>query len=142
MINTILDNESPDLVVLNGDLITGDNTFLSNATDYIDEIVAPLVERQLLWASTYGNHDSDYNLSRSAILEREQSYPNSLTQSMVAGELAGVSNYYLPVYPSDSSATTPALIMWFFDSRGGNYFQELENGSEVPQPCWVDESVS
>ncbi|RAH75708.1 metallophosphoesterase family protein [Aspergillus aculeatinus CBS 121060] len=141
VINTILDNESPDLVILNGDLITGDNTFLSNATDYIDEIVAPLVDRQLLWASTYGNHDSDYNLSRSAILEREQSYPNSLTQSMVAGELAGVSNYYLPVYPSDSSATTPALIMWFFDSRGGNYFQELENGSEIPQPCWVDASV-
>ncbi|OJJ94812.1 hypothetical protein ASPACDRAFT_55609 [Aspergillus aculeatus ATCC 16872] len=131
VINTILDNESPDLVILNGDLVTGENTFLSNATDYIDEIVAPLVERQLL----------DYNLSRSAILQREQSYPNSLTQSLVAGELAGVSNYYLPVYPSDPSATTPALIMWFFDSRGGNYFQELENGSEVPQPCWVDESV-
>ncbi|PYI27716.1 Metallo-dependent phosphatase [Aspergillus indologenus CBS 114.80] len=141
VINTILDNESPDLVILNGDLITGDNTFLANATDYIDEIVAPLVERQLLWASTYGNHDSDYNLSRSAILEREQSYSNSLTQSMVTGKLAGVSNYYLPVYPSNSSTTTPALIIWFFDSRGGNYFQELENGSEVPQPCWVDESV-
>ncbi|PYI23918.1 Metallo-dependent phosphatase [Aspergillus violaceofuscus CBS 115571] len=131
VINTILDNENPDLVILNGDLITGDNTFLANATDYIDEIVAPLVERQLLWASTYGNHDSDYNLSRSAILEREQSYSNSLTQSMVTGKLAGVSNYYLPVYPSNSSATTPALIIWFFDSRGGNYFQELENGSEV-----------
>ncbi|RAL10173.1 metallophosphoesterase family protein [Aspergillus homomorphus CBS 101889] len=141
VINTILDNESPQLVILNGDLITGENTFLSNATDYIDEIVAPLVERELLWASTYGNHDSDYNLSRSAILEREQTYSNSLTQSMVSAKLAGVSNYYLPIYPSDASATTPALIMWFFDSRGGNHFQELEDGSEVPQPCWVDESV-
>ncbi|PYI10931.1 Metallo-dependent phosphatase [Aspergillus sclerotiicarbonarius CBS 121057] len=141
VMNTVLDNENPQLVILNGDLITGEDTFLSNATDYIDEIVAPLVERNLLWASTYGNHDSDYNLSRNAILEREQSYPNSLTTSMVAGKLAGVSNYYLPVYPSDSSQTTPALIMWFFDSRGGNYYQELEDGNEVPQPCWVDESV-
>ncbi|QMW40335.1 hypothetical protein G4B11_003615 [Aspergillus flavus] len=141
VINTVLDNESPQLVILNGDLITGENTFLSNATNYIDEIVAPLVDRKLLWASTYGNHDSGYNLSRSAILEREKTYLNSLTKSMVSGALAGVSNYYLPVYPSDSSKDTPALIMWFFDSRGGNYYQQLKNGSEVPQPCWVDESV-
>ncbi|QRD82742.1 Metallo-dependent phosphatase-like protein [Aspergillus flavus] len=141
VINTVLDNESPQLVILNGDLITGENTFLSNATNYIDEIVAPLVDRKLLWASTYGNHDSGYNLSRSAILEREKTYSNSLTKSMVSGALAGVSNYYLPVYPSDSSKDTPALIMWFFDSRGGNYYQQLKNGSEVPQPCWVDESV-
>ncbi|OGM49753.1 hypothetical protein ABOM_001829 [Aspergillus bombycis] len=141
VINTVLDNESPQLVILNGDLITGENTFLSNATNYIDELVAPLVDRQLLWASTYGNHDSDYNLSRSAILEREKTYSNSLTKSMVSGALAGVSNYYLPVYPSDSSKDTPALILWFFDSRGGNYYQQLKNGSQVPQPCWVDESV-
>ncbi|RAK95319.1 metallophosphoesterase family protein [Aspergillus ibericus CBS 121593] len=141
VMNTVLDHESPQLVILNGDLITGEDTFLSNATEYIDEIVAPLVERNLRWASTYGNHDSDYNLSRNAILEREQSYPNSLTASMVAGKLAGVSNYYLPVYPSDASQTTPAVILWFFDSRGGNYYQELADGNEVPQPCWVDESV-
>ncbi|PYH99065.1 Metallo-dependent phosphatase [Aspergillus ellipticus CBS 707.79] len=141
VMNTVLDNENPQLVVLNGDLITGEDTFLSNATDYVDRIVVPLVERNLLWASTYGNHDSDYNLSRNAILEREQSYTNSLTKSMVSGKQAGVSNYYLPVYPSDSTKNTPALIMWFFDSRGGNYYQELEDGNEIPQPCWVDESV-
>lgn len=141
VINTVLDHESPQLVILNGDLITGEDTFLSNATDYVDEIVAPLVQRNLLWASTYGNHDSDYNLSRNAILDRERTYPNSLTTSMVLGKLAGVSNYYLAVYPSDASQSTPAVILWFFDSRGGNYYQELEGGSEVPQPCWVDQSV-
>ena len=97
VINTVLDNESPQLVILNGDLITGEDTFLPNATNYIDEIVAPLVDRQLLWASTYGNRDSDYNLSRIAILERGKTYSNSLTNSMVSGALAGVSNYYLPV---------------------------------------------
>ncbi|KAB8264304.1 Metallo-dependent phosphatase-like protein [Aspergillus pseudonomiae] len=141
VINTVLDNENPQLVILNGDLITGEDTLLSNATNYIDQLVAPLVDRQLLWASTYGNHDSGYNLSRSAILEREKTYSNSLTKSMVSGVLAGVSNYYLPVYPSDSSKDTPAFTMWFFDSRGGNYYQQLKDGSEVPQPCWVDESV-
>ncbi len=62
MINNVLETESPDLVVLNGDLITGENAFLENSTVYIDKIVGPLVDRGLTWASTYGNHDSAYNL--------------------------------------------------------------------------------
>ena len=68
VMNQVFDAESPQLVVLNGDLITGENTFLENSTDYIDEIVAPLVQRKLSWASTYGNHDSAFNLSRDSIL--------------------------------------------------------------------------
>ena len=57
MIREILAVEAPHLAVLNGDLITGENTYLENSTEYIDQIVAPLVERGMKWASTYGNHD-------------------------------------------------------------------------------------
>ncbi|KAJ5660491.1 hypothetical protein N7507_006942 [Penicillium longicatenatum] len=144
VINRVLNAESPDLVVLNGDLITGDNAFLENSTVYIDEIVAPLVERGLTWASTYGNHDSSYNLSREAILAREHRWPNSRTKQMVFGREAGVSNYYLPVHGSkdENSTGAPELLLWFFDSRGGYYYQELDSaGDEVAQPNWVDVSV-
>ena len=58
VMNTVLDTESPQLVVLNGDLITGENTYRENSSDYVDSIVRPMVERGLPWASTYGNHDS------------------------------------------------------------------------------------
>lgn len=51
----VLDDEAPDLVVLNGDLITGENTIKENATDYVDKIVAPIVKSGLPWASTYGS---------------------------------------------------------------------------------------
>lgn len=144
VINRVLNAESPDLVVLNGDLITGENAFRENSTVYIDEIVTPLVERGLTWASTYGNHDSSYNLSREAILAREHRWPNSRTEQMVFGREAGVSNYYLPVHGSaDERATgAPELLLWFFDSRGGNYYQELDSaGDEIAQPNWVDVSV-
>jgi hypothetical protein len=142
VINAILDLESPQLVVLNGDLITGENTFLANSTSYVDKIVRPLVQRDLLWASTYGNHDSDYNLSRDLIYAKEKTYANSLTQNMVSDTLAGVSNYYLEVFSNDTTKTTPELIIWFFDSRGGNYYQQLSSaGIPVPQPNWVDASV-
>lgn len=55
VMKTVLDKEAPQLVVINGDFITGENTFKKNSTDYVDEIVSPLVARNLPWASTYGS---------------------------------------------------------------------------------------
>lgn len=148
VINQILDNESPELVVLNGDLITGENTFKENSTTYVDQIVGPLVKRNLTWASTYGNHDSDYNLSREGILARERLWPNSRTKRMVPGPNAGVTNYYLPVYPANCTLLAaapqcaPDLILWFFDSRGGHHYQEVDaDGNRVGMQDWVDTSV-
>ncbi|KAJ5232848.1 hypothetical protein N7468_005804 [Penicillium chermesinum] len=144
VIDKIFNAETPDLVVLNGDLITGDNTFLENSTLYVDQIVGPLLDRGLSWASTYGNHDSHYNLSREALLAREQQWTNCRTQQHVFGAQAGVSNYFLPVYGSgdDKQEHAPELILWFFDSRGGSYFQQLNSdGKLVAQPNWVDVSV-
>lgn len=144
VLNKVLDDEAPDLVVLNGDLITGENAFVQNSTVYLDQIVEPFVQRGLSWASTYGNHDSDLNISSAAIYEREKSYLNSRTSRMVPGRNAGVSNYYLPVYAQNCTTCNcaPELLLWFFDSRGGFYYQEFQpDGSRVGQPGWVDTSV-
>ncbi|KAI3321849.1 Metallo-dependent phosphatase [Xylariaceae sp. AK1471] len=145
VINSILDKESPGLVVLNGDLITGENGFLENSTVYVDQIVGPLITRNLTWASTYGNHDYDFNISGNAILQREKKWKNSRTSSMVSGPNAGVSNYYLPVYDNrciHDKSCIPQLILWFFDSRGGFKYQEKDtSGNRVGQPNWVDVSV-
>jgi hypothetical protein len=145
VINQVLDKESPSLVVLNGDLITGDNAFLENATVYIEQIVAPLLKRDLSWASTYGNHDHQYNLSADALLAHEQRWPNSRTRKMVEAPNAGTSNYYLPVYDNNCTTfdtCTPDLILWFFDSRGGGRFQEFDaDGNQIGLENWVDISV-
>ncbi|KXT06329.1 hypothetical protein AC578_9161 [Pseudocercospora eumusae] len=141
VMNRVLDAEDQQLVVLNGDLITGENAYLFNSTATIDQIVGPIVKRGLPFATTYGNHDSQYNLSRDAIFAHEHRYRNSMTNPMIRGGNAGVTNYYLPVYPS-KGGREPCLILWFFDSRGGFYFQEQEvNGDAVGQPDWVDQSV-
>ncbi|KAK4187681.1 putative inactive purple acid phosphatase 16 [Podospora australis] len=144
VIEKVFDEEpNTGLVVLNGDLITGENTFLENSTLYVDQIVAPIVDRKLTWASTYGNHDSDFNISRSGIFAREKRWPNSRTRQDVSHPDAGVTNYYLPVYPHADDSGTPSLILWFFDSRGGWYFQQKDPAtkSRVGQPNWVDQSV-
>ncbi|KAK3385752.1 Metallo-dependent phosphatase-like protein [Podospora didyma] len=149
VIKKVLDAE-PDtaLVVLNGDLITGEDTFAENSTHYIDQIVKPFLDRGLTWASTYGNHDSDFNISRTDILAREQRWSNSRTAQMVSNDNAGVTNYYLPVYAADCDTSsvsncTPALLLWFFDSCGGFLFQQRNatTGERVGQPDWVDKSV-
>lgn len=126
LMRQVLSQEQPDFVVLNGDLITGENTFAFNSTGYVDEIVAPLVEGGYTWASTYGNHDSKYNLSREALYAEEKKYASAYTQHGPAGT-DGVTNYVLPVFPANTtgSSQTPVALLWFFDSRGGSEYQSL-----------------
>src|SRR5438105_3510381 len=55
VIESVLDYEPEvGLVVINGDLITGENTFRENSSAYVDRVVAPMVQRSVPWASTYG----------------------------------------------------------------------------------------
>ena len=126
LMRQVLSQEQPDFVILNGDLITGENTFAFNSTGYVDQIVAPLVEGGYSWASTYGNHDSKYNLSREALYAEEKRYVGAYTEHGPAGT-DGVTNYVLPVFPSKTmgSSQTPVALLWFFDSRGGSEYQSL-----------------
>jgi hypothetical protein len=140
--NNILNYESQDLVVLNGDLITGENTQYENSTKYLDIIVAPLVDRGLAWASTYGNHDRAFNLSQFKLFEAERKYRNSLTQNMVPNPKAGVTNYVLEVYSRDFPAE-PSMLLWFFDSYGGRVYQQLDqNGKDIGLTQFVHPDVS
>ena len=126
LMRQVLSQEQPDFVVLNGDLITGENTFAFNSTGYVDQIVAPLVQGGYTWASTYGNHDSKYNLSREALYAEEKKYGSAYTQHGPAGT-DGVTNYVLPVFPAitNGGSQTPVALLWFFDSRGGSEYQSL-----------------
>ncbi|TQV98855.1 hypothetical protein V2A60_007448 [Cordyceps javanica] len=143
LMGTVMDAEKPQLVVLNGDLISGDQYQGKDILDHVDRIVKPIAARRLPWASTYGNHDSNYNLSRDQMFKREKTYNGSYTERMVDGQNAGVTNYYLPVYADDgcdastaSSQCVPELLLWFFDSRGGKYYRTHDS-----QPDWVDTTV-
>ncbi|KAL8289408.1 hypothetical protein RB597_001154 [Gaeumannomyces tritici] len=160
VMDKVLDAEPSDLVVLNGDLITGDNAFLHNGSAYVDRIVAPMVRRGLPWASTYGNHDYQYNLSGGSILARERRFPGAMATDMVRDPRAGTTNYYLPVYGADCDAAltsnhsyvppgrpgrrcVPELVLWFFDSRGGFLFQKLNetSGERLGHENWVHPSA-
>lgn len=140
----VLNKEKPQLVVINGDLISGEATKASNSSKYLDQVVSPLVNGGYLWASTYGNHDSEVNLDpRKDIYDKEKLYQNSLTQSLVSDSAAGVTNYYLPVFAhGGSEGDTPVLLLWFFDSKGGHEpTNRVSKRTSIKRGDWVDESV-
>lgn len=145
VMTSILSQEDMDLAVLNGDLVTGYNLFRHNATAYIDRVLAPLVAAGTPFASAYGNHDNEFNITHEQIYEREGLYSLSRTRRMVAGSNDEIGiNYYLPVYASAESkqTDTPALLLWFFDSRSGQkYGQHDARGNEVPLETWVHADV-
>ncbi|KAJ4482613.1 Metallo-dependent phosphatase-like protein [Lentinula aciculospora] len=159
LMETVLPSEKPDFVVLNGDLITGENAFKDNATLLIDRIVAPLNAAQIPFSSTQGNHDNQKNITHlQEIIREQQVAPLSYTRvaPMGVGGVEGPGNYWVPVYEKASGMShllfhqksdtqrefhidsTPILILWFFDSRGG--FSYGDNSSAIPD--WVDESVA
>ncbi|KAB8076415.1 Metallophosphoesterase [Aspergillus leporis] len=137
VMSDVLEREHSQLVVLNGDLISGDATHPHNASLYLDQVVAPIIEKDLPWASTYGNHECQYDFKPTELFQWEKRYKNSLTQNMISTDDSskpGVTNYYLPVYSDSGLPEVPELLLWFFDSRGGNW-------PSGKRPDWVDESV-
>ncbi|KAL4736262.1 Metallo-dependent phosphatase-like protein [Aspergillus similis] len=130
--NVLQYEASTQLVVLNGDLISGYGTTSDNATRYLDQVLAPIHALGLPWAVTYGNHDNErFSKSRELLDYESRMYPNySLTRNMgPRGPEAGISNYYLEVLAAEAS-DVPELLLWFFDSRGGAQSHD-----------WVDDSV-
>ncbi|KAM0819265.1 putative Calcineurin-like phosphoesterase [Seiridium cardinale] len=124
VMRNVLDAERPDSVVINGDSITGENTFKENSTEYVDHIVKPLVERNIPWASIYGNHDSKFNLSREALFVKERYYALSYIRRMNSS-LRGITNYYLLFYDDVSAGNFRLIaVLWFFDSGGGASYQQ------------------
>lgn len=140
VMTNVLNTEHTQLVVLNGDLISGGNMDSTNSTkvsNYLKNITRPIIHKKLPWASTYGNHDYWLNFHSDAIFNAEKEYKNSLTRcnALNISNEAGVTNYYLPVYDS-SQAQKPVLNLWFFDSKGGRL------DSEHMREDWVDSSVN
>ncbi|KAL0931958.1 calcineurin-like phosphoesterase [Colletotrichum truncatum] len=134
VMRNVMKSEHPDLVVLNGDLITGEDTHKENSTAYIDQIVRPMIEAGQKWASVYGNHDSKHTLDREQLFRAEKGYDLCYTTSM-GEKLPGITNYYVPIFKDDDHSDLVALL-WFFDSRGGTSYQtDSDNMDDIPN--WV-----
>ncbi|TFK95998.1 Metallo-dependent phosphatase-like protein [Pterulicium gracile] len=123
-----------DYVAINGDFITGESKYLL--------ILQPIIDSKLPFLSTGGNHDNSLYITHKSEIEREQSLPPTQSYTRIAGEdiggAGGPGNYWVPVYKSGFNSS-PALVLWFFDSRGQNMPPGTEGNPDIKD--WVDESV-
>ncbi|KIJ63787.1 hypothetical protein HYDPIDRAFT_133633 [Hydnomerulius pinastri MD-312] len=138
LITNMLAAENPSYVVINGDLITGENTFKENSTDLVNEILGPINKARIPFSTTQGNHDNQVNITHLKEIQRELSI-SPLSYTRIAppgvGGVGGPGNYWVPIYRKKYDFA-PVLILWFFDSRGGF---KTDN---TPMPDWVDPSVA
>ena len=124
-ISEALDYAKPDLVVFVGDNMVGKDIRA------IDEMVAPLVERDVPFTLVFGNHDDQEGVTKEAQLAQFQKYEGCLAYDAVP-ELHGVATHNLPILSSDGKKT--AFNLWMFDS--GTYY--VEDGVELGYD-WVRE---
>jgi hypothetical protein len=135
LINTVLDDQIPDLVVFTGDNIRGGADGPKTREDVIkaiDNIVAPIELRHIPWLITFGNHDEDHTtytgVDREASLEIYMSYPYNVNQVSANG-VHGTGNMSVQVYSSQKGKRSPVFNIWALDS--GKYAPEEIAGQVV-----------
>lgn len=137
VIQKLIEFEVPDLIVLGGDQLTGNNVD-ANATLYYDIIANAIESFAIPYALIFGNHDdtdlevelpngtlvvTPAKTSRIQLLQSAQQHDYSLIREGPS-DVFGVSNYMLSVHRSDMDDTV-ALQIAFFDSGGGSLPQQI-----------------
>lgn len=127
LISLALDKEKPDLVVLTGDQIQGySGCYLKEpemkVKHVIDEFIAPIKERNIPFAITFGNHDDDCKCSRQIQMAHYNSFDNCVYSEARCEEDPGT--FVLTV---KDSSDKDALAIYLFDSGKASM-----NGASFP----------
>ncbi|KAF0129306.1 MAG: PA14 domain-containing protein [Bacteroidetes bacterium] len=107
-ITKVLSDESPDLVILTGDIVTNDpaiNGWL--------ELSSIFNKAKVNWTVVLGNHDDETSLSRKQIFELLEQQPGFVGD---AGYVSGAGNYILPLLSANED--TLSALLYGFDSQG------------------------
>ena len=120
LIKMVISAESPDLVVLTGDILSAGSCL--DAVQSMKQVANIFETCGQRWASTFGNHDDEGNASRTELVETQMKFPTCLTQ-VGPSTITGVGNYVLPIEPfydvNGVRNTTSAALLYFIDS--GSY---------------------
>lgn len=109
LMEKILKEVSPDLVVF-----TGDNVYSPNCVDpkvSLRKALEPVTKMNIPWAAVFGNHDSEEGVTKEELLSVMQESPYCLTE---AGDVSGVGNYMLKIL--DSAGIHTEWAFYFLDS--------------------------
>ena len=131
-IKTIMETEKPDLVILTGDIVTGNGENWPTIASW-DTLTNHLIKFQTPYAVIFGNHDDEAQTSRSDLLSYLSSRPYCIINDEGGNEVKGVGNYVLPIY--NSKGIVEKLI-YCMDSRS----YSLAKDKGVGGYGWFDRS--
>jgi 3',5'-cyclic AMP phosphodiesterase CpdA len=112
LISRVLELESPDLVVLTGDIVEGEKA--QDPTRALRDALAPMLRRGMAWTAVLGNHDDEGRASRRQLARGLERLPHR-APPRGPRSLPGVGNGVLAVRGSRRPA--PAALLYFFDSH-------------------------
>ena len=109
IIKRVVADAQPDLIVLSGDIVCGDE----NSTLFSIERITDLMESfRIPWAPIFGNHDDEANCDLNFLADVMMSSPHCL---MKKGDPAmGVGNYIVNVAEKDGDGTDRIVESLFF----------------------------
>jgi 3',5'-cyclic AMP phosphodiesterase CpdA len=109
LIKQIIKTEKPDLVVFTGDVVVS-----SGAAVAWKKVTQPMIDFKVPFVITFGNHDTETDLSKQKMLQIIEQNPYNLTFN-ADNNIAGVGNCSLPV--KSSVGQVDKWVLYFFDSH-------------------------
>lgn len=120
LIKFVIKTEKPDLIVFTGDIIVS-----NGAAKAWEDLIQPLADLKVPFVVTFGNHDTETDISKEQILDILKTNPYNLTYS-AEKNIDGVGNCSFPVKSSNGKVNKWAL--YFFDSNA--YENETDSLNE------------
>ncbi len=105
----VIKEENPDLVVLTGDIVVS-----AGAEAIWKQVVEHMSDAKVPFAVTFGNHDTESDMSKPKILHFLQSNKYNMTYN-ADQSLSGVGNCSLPIYSTKGNSTP--WVIYLFDSH-------------------------
>ncbi|MEN8125735.1 MAG: metallophosphoesterase family protein, partial [Bacteroidota bacterium] len=120
----ILEAEKPDLIVLTGDIVTGNEENWPTIESW-ETLTNLFIKYKVPYAVVFGNHDDEAQTSREELLNYLTARKNCLIADEGGDKVKGIGNYVLPVYNRDG---TSEKLLYFLDS--GSYSLAKDKGVE------------
>ncbi len=151
--NRVLADNRPDLIVLLGDNVNGNDYSIEEMTPYIEELMAFLEPLGIPVAMVLGNHEEPWQSNAPAKEDQVAVYEqfDCYIGSMGVCADGSVGNFNLPILSSDGSRY--AYNLWFFDNSSSALPAEVltwytetsnalkaENGGQ-PLPSFVFQHI-
>lgn len=139
-LETVLDIEKPDFVVLTGDQIFGEASPDSETSVF--KALYPFIQREIPFAVTMGNHDDEGSLGREAVMSLSANLPFSMS-ALGPDEIDGVGNYAVDIEGAKSKKS--ALTLFFLDTHKYSLKPKVNPGYDwikSSQITWLEEQAA